>query len=53
MQKHNLQDLIEFDEPKFPHKVLTGEPGFRPVLSNFRAEQGMAEYSTSAEIRMT
>ena len=32
MYKHNLRDLIEYDENKFLAKVLVNQPGYRMVL---------------------
>lgn len=50
MQKHNLQQLIEFDETRFLPRVIHNEPGFRLVLLNLRAGQSVPEHSTSDRV---
>jgi uncharacterized protein (DUF2249 family) len=50
MQKHNVQQLIEFDEAKFLPKVIVNQPGFRLVLLNLRAGQSVPEHSTSDRV---
>lgn len=50
MQKHNLQQLIEFDEARFLPKVIHSQPGFRLVLLNLRAGQNAPEHSTSDRV---
>jgi uncharacterized protein (DUF2249 family)/quercetin dioxygenase-like cupin family protein len=45
MFKQTLRDVIEFDENKFLAKVLVNHPGYRMILLNFRAGQGMPEHS--------
>lgn len=50
MQKHNLQQLIEFDETRFLPRVIHNQPGFRLVLLNLRAGQGVPEHSTSDRV---
>lgn len=45
MFKQNLNDVIEFDENRFLAKVLVNQPGYRMILLNFRAGQGMPEHS--------
>lgn len=45
MFTQNLRDVIEFDEKKFLAKVLVKEAGYRMILLNFRAGQGMPEHS--------
>ena len=46
MQKHNLQDMIEYDDQKFLPKVLVSQPGYRLVLMNLRTGQSVPEHST-------
>ncbi|HLJ78858.1 MAG TPA: DUF2249 domain-containing protein [Acidobacteriaceae bacterium] len=50
MQKHNLPQLIEFDEKKFLPKVIFNQPGFRLVLLNVRAGQSVPDHSTSDRV---
>lgn len=50
MQKHNLLQLIEFDEQRFLPKVIFNQPGFRLVLLNLRADQTVPEHSTSDRV---
>ncbi len=50
MQKHNVQQLIEFDEVKFLPKVIVSQPGFRLVLLNLRAGQSVPEHSTNDRV---
>ena len=45
MQKHNLQELIEFNEKEFSPKVLINQPGYRLALLNLRAGQSVPEHA--------
>jgi uncharacterized protein (DUF2249 family) len=45
MQKHNVQDLIEFNEMKFSSKTVISQPGYRLVLLNLRAGQSVPEHA--------
>jgi uncharacterized protein (DUF2249 family) len=45
MQKHNVQDLIEFNEKAFSPKTLINQPGYRLVLLNLRAGQSVPEHA--------
>jgi uncharacterized protein (DUF2249 family) len=45
MQKHNVQDLIEFNEKKFSSKTVISQPGYRLVLLNLRAGQSVPEHA--------
>ena len=44
MQKHNLQELIEYSEKEFSPKVLINQPGYRLALLNLRAGQSVSEH---------
>lgn len=46
MQKHNLNELIEYDDKRFHPKVLLNEPGYRMVLLSMRAGQSIPEHTT-------
>jgi uncharacterized protein (DUF2249 family)/quercetin dioxygenase-like cupin family protein len=50
MQKHNLQQLIEFDNASFLPRVIHNQPGFRLVLLNLRTGQSVPEHSTSDRV---
>jgi uncharacterized protein (DUF2249 family) len=45
MQKHNVQDLIEFNEMKFSSKTVISQPEYRLVLLNLRAGQSVPEHA--------
>lgn len=45
MQKHNLQELIEYNEKEFSPKVLINQPGYRLALLNLRAGQRVPEHA--------
>src|ERR1035437_9845373 len=40
MQKHNLQELIEFNEKEFSPKVLINQPGYRLALLAYSGRCG-------------
>jgi uncharacterized protein (DUF2249 family) len=44
-QKHNLNELIEYDDERFHPKVLLNEPGYRMVLLSMRAGQSIPEHA--------
>jgi len=44
MQKHNLQELIEYSEKEFSPKILINQPGYRLALLNLRAGQSVSEH---------
>lgn len=50
MQKHNVQQLIEFDEQRCLPKAILNQPGFRLMLLNLRAGQSVPEHSTSDRV---
>lgn len=50
MQKHNLQQLVEFDDNRFWPKAILNQPGFRLMLLNLRAGQNVPEHSTSDRV---
>ena len=50
MQKHNMNQLIEFNERKFVPQVLLNEPGCRVVLLSMRAGQSIPEHTVQAII---
>lgn len=50
MPKHNLRDLIEYDDRKFLPKVLLNRPGQRMVLLNLRDGQAVPEHSTNESV---
>lgn len=45
MEKHNLKELIEFQDAKVLPKILVDKPGYRLALLNFRAGQAVPEHS--------
>jgi uncharacterized protein (DUF2249 family) len=45
MHKHDLNELIEFDDRRFHPKVLLSEPGYRMVLLSMRAGQSSPEHA--------
>lgn len=50
MHKHNLYDLIEYDDRKFLPKSLLNRPGQRMVLLNLRDGQAVPEHSTKESV---
>lgn len=50
MFKHNLNDLIEFDNRKFNSKVLINDPDYRLVLLGIKAGQSVPEHTTSGRL---
>jgi uncharacterized protein (DUF2249 family)/mannose-6-phosphate isomerase-like protein (cupin superfamily) len=46
MQKHNLRELIEYNDSKPFPKVLMNQPGYRMVLMNMRSGQKIPEHAT-------
>ncbi len=50
MQKHNLNELIEYDDKKFHPKVLINEPGYRMVLLSMRAGQSIPEHANQGRV---
>ena len=48
MQKHNLDQLIEFNDKNFVPHVLLDKPGCRMVLLSMRAGQSMPEQAVQA-----
>jgi quercetin dioxygenase-like cupin family protein len=45
MHKHDLNELIEFDDERFHPKVLLNEPGYRMVLLTMRTGQSIPEHT--------
>jgi quercetin dioxygenase-like cupin family protein len=45
MQKHNLNQLLEYDDERFRPKMLLNEPGYRMMLLNMRAGQSIREHA--------
>ncbi len=50
MQKHNLNDLIEFNGNRFNPKVLINDPGYRMVLISMLAEQLIPEHAAPSRV---
>jgi uncharacterized protein (DUF2249 family) len=46
MEKHNLNELIEYNDAKPSPKVLMSRPGYRLVLLNMRSGQMIPEHAT-------
>jgi uncharacterized protein (DUF2249 family) len=50
MQKHDRNQLIEYDNERFRPKVLLNEPGYRVVLLSMRAGQSIPEHAVQGII---
>jgi len=50
MQKHDRNQLIEYDNERFRPKVLLNEPGYRVVLLSMRAGQSIPEHTVQGII---
>ena len=50
MNKHNLSELIEYNDNKFLPKVLINRPGYRLVLLNMRFGQSIPEHATKETV---
>lgn len=46
MQKHNVRELIEYNDSKPFPKVLMNQPGYRMLLMNMRSGQKIPEHAT-------
>ncbi len=46
MPKHNLRELIEYDDRNSIPKVVVNQPGYRVVLLNIREGQHIPEHTT-------
>ncbi|HWH56934.1 MAG TPA: DUF2249 domain-containing protein [Terriglobales bacterium] len=50
MEKHNLNDLVEFNPNRFNPKVVINEPGYRMVLISILAGQSISEHTTPGTV---
>lgn len=50
MRKHNVPELIEYDDKRFLPKVLMNEPGYRLVILNLRSGQQVPEHATNERV---
>jgi uncharacterized protein (DUF2249 family)/quercetin dioxygenase-like cupin family protein len=50
MQKHNLNDLVEFNGARFNPKVVINEPGYRMVLISILAGQSIPEHAAPGKV---
>jgi quercetin dioxygenase-like cupin family protein len=50
MQKHDLADLVEFNNNRFNPKVVINEPGYRLVLISILAGQSIFEHAAPGKV---